>query len=136
MFFELRLLMLIVIAILFIFFITMLRKGKMDLKYCLVWLFGLLGIAVFCIFPGLLFRLSNLLGIEVAVNMLFLVCIAFLTCICISLTIVVSRLSERLRKLTQNIAILECENEKRDTQSRIVHKGEENIQLSQEKEKT
>jgi hypothetical protein len=43
--------------------------------------------------------------------MLFIVCIAFLACICISLTIVVSRLSERLRKLTQNIAICEYEND-------------------------
>jgi hypothetical protein len=111
---ELRLLMLFVIAVLFIFFIYMLRKGKMDLKYCLVWLFGLFGIAIFCIFPGLLFGLSNLLGIEVAANMLFLVCIAFLACICISLTVVVSRLSNRLRQLTQNIAILECESRKTD----------------------
>jgi hypothetical protein len=107
---ELRLLMLIVIAILFIFFIFMLRRGKMDLKYCLVWLFGLFGIAVFCIFPGLLFGLSDFLGIEVAANMLFLICIAFLACICISLTVVVSRLSNRLRQLTQNIAILEYES--------------------------
>ena len=114
MLFELRLIMLILIAVLFIFFIMMLRKGKMDLKYCLVWLFGLFGIAVFCIFPGLLFGLSNLLGIEIAVNTLFLVCIAFLACICISLTIVVSRLSNRLRQLAQNIAILECEARKNE----------------------
>ena len=111
---ELRVIMLIVIAILFIFFIVMLRKGKMDLKYCLVWLFGLFGIAIFCIFPGLLFGLSNLLGIEVAANTLFLVCIAFLACICISLTVVVSRLSNRLRQLVQNIAILEFEARKTD----------------------
>jgi hypothetical protein len=111
---ELRLIMLIVIAIFFFFFIYMLRKGRMDLKYCLVWLFGLFGIAVFCIFPGLLFGLSDFLGIEVAANMLFLVCIAFLACICISLTVVVSRLSNRLRQLTQNIAILECEARKTD----------------------
>ena len=109
---ELRLIMILVIIVLFIFFINMLRKGKMDLKYCLVWLIGLLGIAVFCIFPGLLYGLSGLLGIEVAVNTLFLICIAFLACICISLTIVASRLSNRLRKLAQNIAILEYESGK------------------------
>ena len=104
---ELRLIMLTIIVALFIFFISMLRKQKLDLKYCLVWMFALLGIAIFCIFPGLLAGLSDLIGIELPVNTLFLICIAFLACICISLTIVVSRLSKRLRLLTQNIAIQE-----------------------------
>jgi len=110
---QLRVTMLIIIVILFIFFINMLRKQKLDLKYCLVWIFALLGIAVLCIFPGLLDSLSNLLGIDVPVNTLFLVGIAFLALICISLTIVVSRLSDRLRKLTQNIAIFEIESGKK-----------------------
>jgi len=109
---ELRISMLIIIVALFIFFIDMLRKQKLNLKYCLVWIFALLGVAVFCIFPGLLDVLSELLGIGIPVNTLFLICIAFLACICISLTIVVSRLSDRLRQLTQNIAILESESEK------------------------
>ena len=111
---EIRIIMLVIIVSLFIFFVTMLRKQKLDLKYCLVWMLGLLGVAVFCVFPQLLFGLTNLLGIEAPVNTLFLVCIAFLSCICISLTVVVSRLSSRLRKLTQNIAIQEWEAKKND----------------------
>jgi len=106
----LRIAMLTIIIALFVFFVILLRRKKLDLKYCLVWLFGLLGISVFCIFPGALDSLSALLGIGVPVNTLFLVCIAFLACICISLTIVVSRLSDRLRQLTQNIAIYEHEH--------------------------
>jgi len=108
---ELRISILIIIAALLVFFITLLRKQKLNLKYCLVWVFSLLGVAVFCIFPGLLDSISNVLGIAVPVFALFLICIAFLACICISLTIVVSRLSDRLRKLSQNIAILERESE-------------------------
>ena len=106
---ELRILMLVIIVALFVFIITMLRKQKLELKFCLVWVFALLGIAIFCIFPQLLYGLSRLLGIETASNTLFLICIAFLACICVSLTIVVSNLSDRLRKLTQNIAIRENE---------------------------
>ena len=122
---ELRLIMLVIIVALVIFFVTMLRKKKLDLKYCLVWLVALFGIALFCAFPGWLDSLSDLLGIGVPVNTLFLVCIAFLTCICISLTIVVSRLSERLRKLTQNIAIIECEKAKEGIQNREISNIEE-----------
>jgi hypothetical protein len=102
--------MLAIIAILFVFFINMLGKQKLDLKYCLIWMFGMLGLAAFCIFPQLLISLSAVLGIETPVNTLFLICIAFLTCINISLTVVASRLSDRLRKLTQNIAIKQCES--------------------------
>jgi len=108
---ELRVIMLVLIVALFFFFIGMLRKQKLDLKYCLVWIISLLGIAIFCIFPGLLDGLSDLLGIGIPVNTLFLICIAFLTFICISLTVVVSRLSARLRLLAQNIAIMESERE-------------------------
>ena len=107
---ELRITMLVIIIALFVYFIGMLRKKKLDLKYCLVWLFGLLGIAALCVFPSLLDDLSSLFRIGTPVNTLFMICIAFLTCISISLTIVVSRLSDRLRKLAQNIAIMECEH--------------------------
>jgi len=108
---ELRMIMIAVIIALLVFFIGLLRKQKLDLKYCLVWIVALLGVAVFCIFPGLLSGLTSLLGMTLPVNTLFLICIAFLSCICISLTIVVSRLSDRLRTLTQNIAIAEKERE-------------------------
>ena len=107
---ELRILILIIIAVLFVFFIHMLRSKKLELKYCLVWIIGLLGMAVFCAFPRLLRVFSDLLGIETSVNTLFLVCIAFLAFICVSLTVAVSRLSARLRELTQNIAIKEFED--------------------------
>jgi len=122
--------MLILIVALFFFFISMLRNQKLDLKYCLVWIIALLGVAVFCIFPGLLDGLSHLLGIGIPVNTLFLICIAFLTFICIGLTVVVSRLSARLRTLTQNIAIMESERESfkkhRDTEEQK-DTGETNI---------
>jgi len=106
---ELRLIMTVIIACLLIFFISMLRKKKLELKFCLIWIVALIGLAIFAIFPQLLDVLSTLLGIATPVFTLFLICITFLTCICISLTIVVSRLSDKLRKLTQNIAILERE---------------------------
>lgn len=102
---RLRLLILVIIVLLFIFFINMLRRHKLDLKYSLVWILGLLGMSTFCVFPHLLDAISTFIGIETPVNTLFLLCIAFLACICINLTIVVSRLSDRLRRLTQNIAI-------------------------------
>ena len=115
---ELRLTIIVIIIALLAFFVILLRRQTLDLKYCLVWIFALLGVAVFVIFPQLLGGLTKLLGIEVPVNTFYLICIAFLTCICISLTIVVSRLSNRLRELTQNIAIMESERGKTENAER------------------
>lgn len=119
MFFELRMLTLAIVAGAFVLFIALLRRQKMELRYCLIWLFALLGIAVFCIFPTLLERLSHLFGIETPVNMLFVICIVFLACICISLTVVVSNLSNKMRELTQNIAIIEYKDEEHRDSSLI-----------------
>lgn len=102
---QLQYFLIVVIIILFVFFINLLRKRKLDLKYSLIWIIALLGIGIFVIFPKLIEEISNLLGIYDPMNALFFICIAFLTCICVSLTVVVSRLSERLRRLTQEIAI-------------------------------
>ena len=111
MLFLLRMFVLAILALLLVFIIMLLRKQKLELKYCLVWLIAIIGIAILCIFPNLLDELSGLLGIGMPVNAFFLICIAFLACICISLTIVVSNLSSRLRELVQNLAIREKERE-------------------------
>lgn len=110
MLFELRMLTLAAVAVIFAVIIILLRRQRLELKYCLIWLTALIGIALFCTFPSLLNRLSNLFGVETPVNMLFLICIVFLACISINLTVIVSGLSYRLRELTQNIAIMEFEN--------------------------
>lgn len=132
---ELRIMMVIVIACLFVFFIRMLHKQKLELKYCLIWIFALLGVAVFVVFPPLLDTLSSLLGIATPVFTLFLICIAFLTCVCISLTVVVSRLSARVRKLTQNIAITERESEKNGGTPSRTSRTEGNATTSHQHEK-
>ncbi|MDR2572637.1 MAG: DUF2304 domain-containing protein [Oscillospiraceae bacterium] len=111
---ELRLIVLAMIVAFVIFFIGMLRKRKLDLKYCIVWLIALLGMTVYCISPQLLRSFADLLGITTSVNALFLVCIAFLAFICINLTITVSKLSEKIKKLTQNVAIKEFEEKEKD----------------------
>jgi hypothetical protein len=109
---RLQLLLHTVIIALVVFFVYLLRKKKLDLKYSLVWIACLLVMAVLVIFPGALQSMAALLSIQTPMYTLFFVSIAVLGCICLSLTVVVSRLSDRLRTLTQNLAIKEKENEK------------------------
>lgn len=81
-----------------------------DTKYSIIWLFSLIAMFILCFNPKLIDAIANFLGIYESVTALFFVAIAFLMGICISLTVVVSRLSERLRHLVQAIAILEKEH--------------------------
>lgn len=96
---------LIVLALLVI--CNMVRKKKLDLKYALVWLLAGFLVLVFDIFPQLLGIITGLLGIGLPVNMLFFLGFVFSLLIIFVLTVSVSRLSEKVKRLTQEIALLE-----------------------------
>lgn len=93
--------------------INMIRKNKLELKYCLLWF--LLGIAIltFDCFPQLTVELASLLGIGQPVNLLFFAGFCFSLLIIFSLTAAVSRLSVKVKILTQEIALLEKQNDER-----------------------
>lgn len=58
-------------------------------------------------FPEFFLQLSSAIGIVEPVNMIFLLQGAFLLCICISLSVIVSGLNRKLRALIQDHALLE-----------------------------
>lgn len=86
--------------------INMIRKNKLELKYALTWLLTGMIMIIILLVPSLLFRISNLLGIEVPSNMLFTFGLFFLLLLTFGLTISNSRNSKRIRVLTQEIAVL------------------------------
>ena len=59
------------------------------------------------VFPEFFLQLSSAIGIVEPVNMIFLLQGAFLLCICISLSVIVSGLNRKLRALIQDHALLE-----------------------------
>ena len=59
------------------------------------------------IFPGLLFWIKDILGIESNMNGLFVLTIGFVIMILMTLTAIVSRQANRIRVLIQSNAILE-----------------------------
>ena len=86
--------------------INLIRRNKLQLKYALLW-FGLgIGICVFACFPGLTSYLAGVMGIYTPINMLFFAGFCFSLAIIFSLSVAISRLSERVKKLSQEIALL------------------------------
>ena len=87
--------------------LNMVRIRKLELKYALPWLTGAFLLIVVDIFPVILFRISEFIGVATPVNTLFLLAFCFIIALIFVLTITISRMSERIRKLTQIIAINE-----------------------------
>lgn len=87
--------------------INLIRKNKLDLKYALSWILLGAGILVFDLFPGLTSLIAALLGVDVPVNALFFLGFCFSLLVIFSLTMAVSRLSRRVTRLTQELALLD-----------------------------
>lgn len=88
-----------------IFFL--LKKGMMSVKYSLLWLGLAVGLVIFAVFPYVVFVLRDLLDIEMPVNLVFLLMFCFVLLVLLSLSIAISQLAEKCKRLTQSNAILE-----------------------------
>lgn len=101
----------IALAILTLIFVVnvflQVKKGKLLLKYSLLWLFLSLLLLLCLLFPNLIYRLSTLIGFGVPSNFLFFCTVIVLFAIVLSLSIAISRLLLSVKNLTQRLAILE-----------------------------
>ena len=104
--FRTQVMMIAIMIAAIICIINMLRKKKLDFKFGLGWLFVAVCILVLAAFPVLLDKISYLAGIASPVNMLFFLGFALTVVLIFALSIAVSRLSDRVKKLSQEIAII------------------------------
>lgn len=91
------------------FIINMIRKKSLELRYALAWLIVGVGVLILDIFPELMTKLAAMLGIYSPVNMLFFLGFCFSLVIIFILTVAVSRMSIRIKNLTQELALHEEE---------------------------
>lgn len=82
-------------------------KGRLLLKYSLLWLVLALIACLCAIFPAPLFGLAYLLGFNVASNFVFFLALFFFMVIALSLTVIVSKQQYRTKTLVQELALLE-----------------------------
>ena len=94
------------VALLLIIFFF-LKRGLMSVKYSLLWLALAVGLVVFALFPYVVYVLRDLLDIEMLVNLVFLLMFCFVLVVLLSLSIAISQLADKCKRLTQANAILE-----------------------------
>ncbi len=91
----------------FIIILYYLKRKTLELKYTLVWLAAGLVMGIMVFFPELLVWFVKLLGIESNMNGLYILCIAFIMMILMTLTAIVSRQQYKIRILIQEVSLLE-----------------------------
>ncbi len=105
--FRLQIALLVALGIYFFLVFYLLKKKMLNLKYTLLWLAAGLVMLVLTICPQILATVSALVGVFDPTNALFAVIFFCVIIILMSLTAIVSRLNERLKRLIQSDALLE-----------------------------
>ncbi len=97
----------IALAAYFVLILVFLKNRAIELRYTLLWIFSGIVMGIMLLFPQAFRAFINLLGITSTMNGLFVFFIGVLIMLCMSLTAIVSRQTNKLRTLTQELAILE-----------------------------
>lgn len=81
-------------------------KGKLLLRYSLLWLAGAVFAVLGAFFPQPIFVLAKTLGFIAPSNFIIFVALLLLFAICFSLCVIASRQQMRIKDLTQDLALL------------------------------
>lgn len=101
--------MLVVLA----FLLNMIRQKKLELRYAFSWIVVGISIMILACFPELVSWIAKVMGIASPVNMLFFFGFVFSLTIILTLTLAMSRMSIRVKRLTQEVALLRKELEEK-----------------------
>ena len=104
---DLRLVLIVGVVVYFTIILTFLKNKTLHLRYTLLWLAAGVILGIMVIWPNTLICFIHMLGIESNMNGLFIVCIAFIIMILMSLTSIISRQADKIKNLTQTIARIE-----------------------------
>lgn len=92
--------------LMFIIILIILKRGRISVKYSLVWFIPVIVILICALIPNFMMMLAKLLGFQTLSNMIFSILIAILIFICLSLTIIVSGQKEKIKLLIQEVSLL------------------------------
>ncbi len=100
--------------------VELIRRGRLKEKYSLLWLFAGVVLLFLSSSRGTLEFIASVLGIFYPPSFLFLIAFLFLLLITLHFSVVISGLSEKNKKLAQELALLR--QELRDAMGRAADK--------------
>lgn len=98
----------LLIATLFLLFtvLKIIKTKTISVRYALMWLVFTLVLMTFTLFPNFVSWIADSLHFKTASNFIFVIVIASLVLMLLSLTILISKQNEKVQILTQEVAIL------------------------------
>lgn len=116
----------LLVCILFIIVIEAVRRGVLDIKYSLLWIFTCIVLGVLSLSKPLLEFLADLFGIAYAPSVLFLFGLLCTLVLIFDLTRRISGLNGKVELLTQEIALLKERHKKEiEELKNQIHKKDE-----------
>jgi hypothetical protein len=99
----------LIVGALFCFFalINLIRRYKLELRYSLLWMMVMLLILILAVNPHLVGWISRAMGVELPVNAVFFLTIFGLIVIVFFLTVTVSKLTTKIKELSQQLGIMQ-----------------------------
>ena len=91
------------------FILFLLRRRQLHGKYAMVWTAAAMSLAMLAIFPGLLTKISEWLGVSYPPILFAVVAIGFLLVVVIQLSWELTRQEDRTRALAEELALLRSE---------------------------
>jgi hypothetical protein len=110
----------IVFSLLFLLVVfRLVAKGRLQIKYSLMWMVLTLVLIICSIFPQIIFFFARILGFNTASNFVFVVGMFMMMAIMLSLSMIVSWQSQYIRSLVQTVALLrkDLEEKKPDAEA-------------------
>ena len=105
---SVRLQIIIIVCMLsvLLYIFNLMRHKRLDFKFAIGWIFIDICIMALAVCPVILTKIAKLIGIASPVNMLFFFGFCFSVAIIFALSMTISKLTDRVKKLSQEIAII------------------------------
>ena len=84
----------------------LLRKGRITVKYSLVWFFSGIVLLILSLFPKLMSSITNLFGFEMSSNFILASLIVLLMIVNVTLTVIISGQTSKIRLLIQEVSMI------------------------------
>lgn len=104
---ETRIFFIAVAVILILYIYRNVRKNQISQDESILWMIGAIIILIFGIWPELIIKLADVVGIDYAPSLLFLLSCVFLFAFCFRNSQMLSELKEKNKELIQDAALLD-----------------------------
>ncbi len=122
---ELQIWMLLGAAAYLLLIFWMLKTHRLNVRYSLVWLVFGLALVLFAAVPYVVFVLRDIFDIQMPSNLVFAMVIGFMLLIALSISAAITDFAERIKRLTQTVAILEKRVRQLESQLDQARSGED-----------